>query len=533
MIMSLILLCPAAALAVPMTLSHQGRLLDSSGAPLDGSHDLEFQIFDAASSGSEIWGEVQTLNLTNGYYSAQLGSVDAMVEADFANDDLWLAISVGSDPELSRVKLNSVPYAVRATSLAGGSIDAGDISVNGVPIVDSSGSVVANINYSNITGAPADSDTLASLSCGANSVAMYDGSAWDCSATVPLSMLPMGTGATDVAYGNASYPKADTYTKTEIDTAISISGVDEYSFGPLITNSRFESGDFSGWTQDIGSGGVGAVSDGQAGGFVYANDPFAVAWISSDERITIRPGQDYNVSGSFRRTESVGNDGTFYLAVRLFDSTGANIGGDGTWWYYPIGGQVLDDQAWHRYSIDFGPNFGRDFPAGAVTMSVGAILNYDGGNRNYETTNLQLTIADPPSTFPQEVWRARAGSGSWSGGSWQDHHGNLSGAMRTGGEAFTYMVSLDGHYVDTSGKNMNFRVECVNQATGSTYYLPDSAGHSHYLYIDNNRLEESTFFGVKKLPAGTYDTQLQLQIESGSGTYSWSSGYGNPTMVIR
>jgi len=38
--MALILLCPAAALAVPMTLSHQGRLLDASGAPLDGSYDL-------------------------------------------------------------------------------------------------------------------------------------------------------------------------------------------------------------------------------------------------------------------------------------------------------------------------------------------------------------------------------------------------------------------------------------------------------------------------------------------------------------
>jgi len=402
--MALILLCPAAALAVPMTLSHQGRLLDASGAPLDGSYDLEFQIFDAASSGAEVWGEVQTLTLTNGYYNAQLGSVSSMVEADFADDDLWLAISVGTDPELSRVKLNSVPFAVRATSLAGGSIDAGDISVNGVPIVDGTGAVVANINYSNITGAPADSDTLASLSCGANSVAMYDGSTWGCSATVPLSMLPMGTGATDVAYGNASYPKADTYTKTEVDTAISISGIDEYSYGPLITNSRFESGDFTNWAQDIGTGNVVAVADGQAGGFVHANDPLTVSWISSDDRIKVRPDQDYKVNGAFRRTESVGNDGTYYLAVRLFDDTGANIAGDGTWWYYPISGAVLNDTEWHNNSIKFGPNYGRPFPPEADTMTVGAILNYNGGNRFYEVTNLQITIADPPIRTPDQLF---------------------------------------------------------------------------------------------------------------------------------
>ena len=78
----------------------------------------------------------------------------------------------------------------------------------------------------------------------------------------------------------------------------------------------------------------------------------------------------YVLVGAFKRIESVGNLGRIYLAVRLFDDSGANIGGDGTWWYYPVGHEELADSEWHTYSVDFGPGFGRAFPPEANTMSA-------------------------------------------------------------------------------------------------------------------------------------------------------------------
>ena len=40
----------------PKTLSYQGKLSDSGG-PLNGSYNLTFTIYDAASGGSSLWTE--------------------------------------------------------------------------------------------------------------------------------------------------------------------------------------------------------------------------------------------------------------------------------------------------------------------------------------------------------------------------------------------------------------------------------------------------------------------------------------------
>jgi len=58
------------AIAAPLHLSHSGRLLDASGAPLQGSADLGFALFDTAVSTPAAWSETQTgVVLESGYYA--------------------------------------------------------------------------------------------------------------------------------------------------------------------------------------------------------------------------------------------------------------------------------------------------------------------------------------------------------------------------------------------------------------------------------------------------------------------------------
>ena len=47
----LALLLPSAALAVPVQLNHQGRLLDTAGTPLSGAHTLDFAFYEADAGG--------------------------------------------------------------------------------------------------------------------------------------------------------------------------------------------------------------------------------------------------------------------------------------------------------------------------------------------------------------------------------------------------------------------------------------------------------------------------------------------------
>ncbi len=152
-LLALALFLPLTANAVPLEFTHQGRLLDSTGAPLDGSLPLRFALYDVETGGTALWSEDTTGDFTNGYYTSTLAALQAV---DFDGDDVWLGITVDGGTELDRVKLASVPFAIRslsadtavsadtATNLDGGTINATSITVNGITIVDGSGVLAAS-----------------------------------------------------------------------------------------------------------------------------------------------------------------------------------------------------------------------------------------------------------------------------------------------------------------------------------------------------------------------------------------------------
>jgi hypothetical protein len=118
-----------AAFAVPLNLQQQGRVLDATGTPVRGSHEITFAIYDAPGAETPTWSKTFTVDFDDGYYSVALGDGSPALTSElFATDDLWLGVQIDSSPELAnRSPLRSVPFAIHAdtaVNVTGGIVDA-------------------------------------------------------------------------------------------------------------------------------------------------------------------------------------------------------------------------------------------------------------------------------------------------------------------------------------------------------------------------------------------------------------------------
>ena len=99
----------------PGAIPIQGRLTDASGNPLDGVYDLTFRLYDVASGGAYLCSDTNSVTVDNGLFSSYM---------DYCYDDLygqkvWLAVKVGSDPEMTpRQVVFPVPYALSLKPVA-------------------------------------------------------------------------------------------------------------------------------------------------------------------------------------------------------------------------------------------------------------------------------------------------------------------------------------------------------------------------------------------------------------------------------
>ena len=113
------------ALGVPQGFSVQGRLTDSNGINRDGSHGVQFSIFNAAQGGTLLWTRsYDSVAVSNGHFQQTLEDVGGqpLLASIFNGPARWLEIRVLSGPGISapeqpmspRQPINSVPYAVMA-----------------------------------------------------------------------------------------------------------------------------------------------------------------------------------------------------------------------------------------------------------------------------------------------------------------------------------------------------------------------------------------------------------------------------------
>ncbi len=216
----LVLLFPMTSLAAPTEITHQGRLFDGLAQPLDGQHSLGFALFDAPSGGTAAWSETQDVDFDDGYFSARLGTSNALDSDDLSGDVMYLELTVDAGaPLANRVAVTSVPYALRAGSVSGGTVDATELQINGTTVIDSSGTLAAAALPSG-----ADSDTLADLVCSNGDVAQLQAGSWACATiavgthshdasdvtgVLDIGQIPVGTGSSQVSAGDHTHDASD------------------------------------------------------------------------------------------------------------------------------------------------------------------------------------------------------------------------------------------------------------------------------------------------------------------------------------
>lgn len=131
---------------------------------------------------------------------------------------------------------------------------------------------------------------------------------------------------------------------------------------------------------------IATITDGPAGSTVIRSNPGASQTYAGSRQITFNPRKAYRIRVNAR---SVGANGIFYLVVDLRDANGTVIGIDGTAAYYPVSGATVPS-TWTYYEGNFGYNTDRPFPANAKTMSVGALMNYNGNTGYHEVQDLRI-----------------------------------------------------------------------------------------------------------------------------------------------
>lgn len=212
----------AARSAAPSFIPLQGMLTDAQGNAINGDTTMHFAIYDTDTAATPLWSETQSVYVDNGFFTVYLGQ-DQSLDLRFFRDNsnLWLGISVESDPDMDRVYLGSTPFSAYA-EYCGYAENAGDAQTLGGFAASDFRANSDPMAWSDLTGIPADfsdgdADTLGGLSCSSGQVAKWNGSAWACAAddnTDTVGGLSCGTGEVAKWDGTAWACAADNNTDT-------------------------------------------------------------------------------------------------------------------------------------------------------------------------------------------------------------------------------------------------------------------------------------------------------------------------------
>ncbi|MBR58218.1 MAG: hypothetical protein CMH54_09375 [Myxococcales bacterium] len=113
----LLLWTPSVYAATPTVMPIQGYLTDTNDNAIDGDVNISFALYNSYSSNSELWTEIQSITLKDGFFTAYLGQVNP-VQANLFRDNhtMWLGITIENDPEMNRIQLGTQPFAAYAES---------------------------------------------------------------------------------------------------------------------------------------------------------------------------------------------------------------------------------------------------------------------------------------------------------------------------------------------------------------------------------------------------------------------------------
>ena len=123
----------------------QGVLTTNGGVVVpDGNYQLTFRLYPAASGGSAVWNETQTVSVSNGSFSVLLGSQNSFGNLRF-DRRYYLGISIGGGSELEpRIPIGAVAYSIRSRwveEVTSGNIGSVVVAGEGIGIDQSSTAV--------------------------------------------------------------------------------------------------------------------------------------------------------------------------------------------------------------------------------------------------------------------------------------------------------------------------------------------------------------------------------------------------------
>lgn len=178
---------PAQALA-PM-IGYSGRLLDAGGQPATGDYAMTFRLYSTATGGDVLFEEVfsgaESVSVSQGYFWVLLANNQATTmtldEITYLHDQLFLEMEVEGGLLEPRQPIAPVPWSLSA-GLAQGTSGSGG---HGSGDRDTLGSLNCNngqvpVRIAGVWACGEVESPVAQLSCAANQVVKWSGSAWDC-----------------------------------------------------------------------------------------------------------------------------------------------------------------------------------------------------------------------------------------------------------------------------------------------------------------------------------------------------------------
>lgn len=260
--------------SAPGLVSYQGRATDDSGLPLTGSYSLTFRIYDSPTSGNLVWSEVQNaVSISAGMFTTLLGSVTPLTESLFGSPNRYLAVQIGSNPELSpRQRIVAVAYALTAVEADSASWS----GIKGIPAgfadgTDNvgSGDITAVNTSGGLTGGVTSGDANISIaSGGVTSTHIANGTIVDADLSPSAGISPSKiAGGVPTLTGSQLFSGTNTFNNTIIigdstaridNTTIAIGRITAAPTALLSARRRyndtfFNYGIFS-WLENVGTG---------------------------------------------------------------------------------------------------------------------------------------------------------------------------------------------------------------------------------------------------------------------------------------
>jgi len=211
--------------------------MDSTGVPYTGVHDITLGLYDSLGATIPLWAETLTTDFDEGYYTVQVGadSANPIDDSFFQAGGLYIGLAIDGGAELpDRLAVSSTPFARRAAvaeRVEGGVVDATSIQVNGLTVIDGTGTFLGWLAEETLSGLACLTDQLpiyngtswsctdggvTALTCSAGQIATYDGAGWSCGSDAD-TLAGLGCVAGDVV----SFDGTDWSCEQPVDSGVS------------------------------------------------------------------------------------------------------------------------------------------------------------------------------------------------------------------------------------------------------------------------------------------------------------------------